>query len=97
MSGVERARQAEDGESRARCLEEADAEHREHQVVHGEVVRQVDHAEEMATRYTLQAILAADYKAVLAVTLVVGVIYAIVNILVDLVHGLLDPRVAEQL
>ena len=29
----------------------------------------------------------------LAVTLLVGVIYAVVNILVDVVHGLLDPRV----
>jgi peptide/nickel transport system permease protein len=47
--------------------------------------------------YAVQAILSSDYKAVLAVTLVVGVIYAIINILVDLVHGLLDPRVAEQL
>lgn len=47
--------------------------------------------------YAVQAILSSDYKAVLAVTLVVGVIYAAVNILVDLVHGLLDPRVAEQL
>lgn len=47
--------------------------------------------------YAVQAILASDYKAVLAVTLVVGVIYAVINILVDLVHGLLDPRVAEQL
>ncbi len=45
----------------------------------------------------MQAILSSDYKAVLAVTLVVGVIYAVINILVDLVHGLLDPRVAEQL
>jgi len=47
--------------------------------------------------YAVQAILSSDYKAVLAVTLVVGVIYAIINILVDLAHGLLDPRVAEQL
>jgi peptide/nickel transport system permease protein len=47
--------------------------------------------------YAVQAILAADYKAVLAVTLVIGVIYAMVNIAVDLIHGLLDPRVAEQL
>jgi peptide/nickel transport system permease protein len=47
--------------------------------------------------YAVQAILASDYKAVLAVTLVVGVIYAFVNIAVDLVHGLLDPRIAEQL
>ena len=47
--------------------------------------------------YAVQAILSSDYKAVLAVTLVVGVIYAVINILVDLLHGLLDPRVAEQL
>jgi len=38
-----------------------------------------------------------DYKAVLAVTLVVGLIYSIVNILVDVVHAWLDPRVAESL
>ena len=47
--------------------------------------------------YAVQAILSSDYKAVLAVTLVVGVIYAVINILVDLAHGLLDPRVAAQL
>ncbi|MGH6943522.1 MAG: ABC transporter permease [Geminicoccaceae bacterium] len=47
--------------------------------------------------YLVQAIFTSDYKAILAVTLLVGVIYAIVNILVDLIHGLIDPRVAEQL
>jgi len=47
--------------------------------------------------YTVQAILTADYKVMLAVTLMVGVIYAVVNILVDLVHGLIDPRLWEQL
>jgi peptide/nickel transport system permease protein len=47
--------------------------------------------------YTVQAILTADYKVMLAVTLVIGVIYALVNILVDLVHGLIDPRLWEQL
>lgn len=47
--------------------------------------------------YLVQAIFTSDYKAILAVTLVVGAIYAVVNILVDLVHGLIDPRVAEQL
>ena len=46
--------------------------------------------------YTVQAILTADYKVMLAVTLLVGVIYAVVNILVDVVHGLLDPRLREQ-
>jgi peptide/nickel transport system permease protein len=47
--------------------------------------------------YAVNAILTSDYKAILAVTLVVGVIYAIVNIIVDIVHALLDPRVAESL
>jgi peptide/nickel transport system permease protein len=45
----------------------------------------------------VQAIFTSDYKSILAVTLIVGVIYAIVNLIVDLVHALLDPRVAEQL
>lgn len=45
--------------------------------------------------YAVQAILSADYKALLAVTLVVGVVYAVVNVLVDVVQALIDPRVAE--
>jgi peptide/nickel transport system permease protein len=47
--------------------------------------------------YAVQAIFTSDYKAILAVTLLVGVVYSLVNIAVDLVHGLIDPRVAEQL
>jgi peptide/nickel transport system permease protein len=47
--------------------------------------------------YAVLAILTADYKVMLAVTLMVGVVYTIVNILTDLVHGLLDPRLWEQL
>jgi peptide/nickel transport system permease protein len=47
--------------------------------------------------YTVQAILTADYKVMLAVTLMVGVVYTVVNILTDLVHGLFDPRLWEQL
>jgi peptide/nickel transport system permease protein len=46
--------------------------------------------------YTVQAILTGDRQVMLAVTLLVGTIYAAVNILVDLVHGLLDPRLMEQ-
>ncbi|WP_149535981.1 ABC transporter permease [Siccirubricoccus phaeus] len=45
--------------------------------------------------YAVQAILTADYKALLAVTLVVGVVYAVVNVLVDVAQALIDPRVAE--
>lgn len=47
--------------------------------------------------YAVQAILSADYKALLAVTLVVGVVYAVVNVLVDVAQALIDPRVAEQM
>ena len=47
--------------------------------------------------YAVEAILTADYKVMLAVTLLIGVIYTAVNILTDLVHGLLDPRLWDQL
>jgi peptide/nickel transport system permease protein len=47
--------------------------------------------------YAVNAILTSDYKAVLAVTLVVGLIYSLVNVAVDVVHAWLDPRVAEKL
>ena len=46
--------------------------------------------------YTVQAILTADAKVMLAVTLLVGVVYAVVNILTDVTHALIDPRVREQ-
>jgi peptide/nickel transport system permease protein len=46
--------------------------------------------------YTVQAILTGDKQVMLAVTLLVGAVYAVVNILVDVVHGLLDPRLMER-
>ena len=46
--------------------------------------------------YTVQAILTGDCQVMLAVTLLVGTVYAAVNILVDVVHGLLDPRLMER-
>lgn len=45
--------------------------------------------------YAVQAILSSDYKALLAVTMVVGVVYAVVNVAVDVAQALIDPRVAE--
>lgn len=45
--------------------------------------------------YAVQAILSSDYKALLAVTLVVGVVYAVINVTVDVAQALIDPRVAE--
>ncbi len=46
--------------------------------------------------YTVQAILTADYKVMLAVTLLIGVIYTLVNLATDLVHGLIDPRLRDR-
>jgi len=47
--------------------------------------------------YTAGAIFTADFQPLLGVTLLIGAVYAVVNILVDLVHAWIDPRVAEQL
>jgi peptide/nickel transport system permease protein len=46
--------------------------------------------------YTVQAILTGDRQVMLSVTLLVGVIYAMVNILTDLAHGLIDPRLLDR-
>lgn len=47
--------------------------------------------------YAVSAILSSDYQATIAVVFVIGIFYAIVNILVDIVHAIIDPRVMEQL
>ena len=46
--------------------------------------------------YTVNAILTGDHQVMLAVTLLVGVVYAAVNIVTDLVHGLIDPRLMDR-
>jgi peptide/nickel transport system permease protein len=46
--------------------------------------------------YTVNAILTGDHQVMLAVTLLVGVVYAALNILTDVAHGLIDPRLTEQ-
>jgi peptide/nickel transport system permease protein len=43
----------------------------------------------------VQAILTGDRQVMLAVTLLVGAIYTVVNILTDVAHGLVDPRVLD--
>jgi peptide/nickel transport system permease protein len=45
--------------------------------------------------YLFNAVILSDYQPVIATTLLVGVIYALVNIVVDLLQGWLDPRVTE--
>jgi peptide/nickel transport system permease protein len=47
--------------------------------------------------YLSQAIFAADYKPMLAVILLIGAVNMLVNVAVDVVLALLDPRVKERL
>jgi peptide/nickel transport system permease protein len=46
-------------------------------------------------RYTYQSAVALDFPAIMGVTLVVAVVFVVVNILVDLSYALLDPRVVK--
>jgi peptide/nickel transport system permease protein len=47
--------------------------------------------------YLVGAILASDYQAVVSTTLVIGLVYAVLNIFVDVAHALIDPRISQQL
>ena len=47
-------------------------------------------------RYAFQAAGALDFPAITGVTLVVAVAYLIVNLLVDLSYGLVDPRIVNR-
>ena len=43
--------------------------------------------------YGAAAVLAKDFNAVVGVTLVIGVAFLLANLIVDLLYGVLDPRV----
>jgi peptide/nickel transport system permease protein len=43
--------------------------------------------------FAVSAALKLDYPALLGVTLVVAIVYVIVNLLVDVIYGVLDPRI----
>jgi ABC-type dipeptide/oligopeptide/nickel transport system permease component len=45
--------------------------------------------------YAYQSIILSDYQAILGVTLLAGFVYVLVNLIVDLVLTLMDPRKAE--
>jgi peptide/nickel transport system permease protein len=44
--------------------------------------------------YAFEAILQSDYAAVMGFTVYAGVVFGLVNLIVDIAHALLDPRVA---
>ena len=45
-------------------------------------------------RYGTSATLAIDYNAIMAITLIAALIYVLVNLLVDVLYLVVDPRVA---
>ncbi|MDO9711578.1 ABC transporter permease [Paracraurococcus lichenis] len=46
-------------------------------------------------RYTYQSAVALDFPAIMGITIIVAVVFVVVNILVDLSYALLDPRVVK--
>ncbi|KAA0691977.1 ABC transporter permease [Neorhizobium sp. P12A] len=47
-------------------------------------------------RLLVQSILAKDYLTVQAVVLIIAIIYALTNFIVDLLYPVLDPRIANR-
>ncbi len=46
-------------------------------------------------RYAVESAANLDYPAVLGTTLLIAVVYILVNLLVDILYGVLDPRIRE--
>src|SRR6185295_13729833 len=46
-------------------------------------------------RYTFRSAVALDFPGIMGITLVVAVVYLIINLLVDLSYALIDPRVVR--
>jgi peptide/nickel transport system permease protein len=44
-------------------------------------------------RYAFNAVITNDFPAIMAVTFVIGIMFVIVNLFVDLLYGWLDPRI----
>lgn len=45
--------------------------------------------------YAVNSAVSSDFKPVMGTTLIIGVLFMVANLLVDLAYGLLDPRVRE--
>jgi peptide/nickel transport system permease protein len=46
-------------------------------------------------RYTYQSAVALDFPAIMGITMIVAIVFVLVNIIVDLSYALLDPRVVK--
>jgi len=47
-------------------------------------------------RYTFRSAIAVDFPAILGITLLVAMVYVVINLLTDLSYALLDPRVLRR-
>jgi ABC-type dipeptide/oligopeptide/nickel transport system permease component len=66
------------------------------QLLSGTVVVETVFSRPGIGRLLVQAILAKDYLTVQAVVLIIAIIYALCNFVVDVLYPLLDPRVGER-
>jgi peptide/nickel transport system permease protein len=46
--------------------------------------------------YAVESMLRLDYKPILGVTLWAGAVYALVNLVVDVAHAMIDPRLVQR-
>lgn len=44
-------------------------------------------------RYSIDGLLFKDYNAIISVTLIIGIFFAIINMLIDLLYSSIDPRI----
>ncbi|MFC4596840.1 ABC transporter permease [Cohnella hongkongensis] len=44
-------------------------------------------------QYAIQGLMFKDYNAIIGVTLVIGIFFALINVVIDLLYGWLDPRI----
>jgi peptide/nickel transport system permease protein len=47
-------------------------------------------------RYAFSSAASLDFPAVLGVALIVGVVYVVINLIVDVLYGLVNPRIRFQ-
>jgi peptide/nickel transport system permease protein len=66
------------------------------QLLGGAVITETIFAWPGVGRLTVQALLNRDFPVVLAAVFVISVVYTLINLLVDLLYGWLDPRVRRE-
>lgn len=66
------------------------------QLISGVVIVETVFSRPGVGRLLVQAILSKDYLTVQAVVLIIAIVYAAVNLMVDLLYPVLDPRVARR-